>query len=153
MGELSNFGFDRPKHAHWSRYIEQKLYIPSILFFTIRSYLIAQYWIVTQLQMESVGLTPPERQFAFTLTRHYKVHLYWDRDEIMPCYFAMIFYGNSNVDHVLSCQSQSGVPQIILSCYKALPQQKYKVWSHFPLIPQYNTPRQLMIWLKSVVPT
>ena len=52
-----------------------------------------------------------------------------------------------------SCQSQSAVPQITLSCYKALSQQKYKVWSHFPLNPHYNTPRHLMIWLKSVRPT
>ena len=53
----------------------------------------------------------------------------------------------------LTCQSQSGVPQIILSCYKALSQQKYKVWSHFPLKPHYNTSRHLMIWLESVRPT
>ena len=49
-----------------------------------------------------------------------------------------------------SCQSQSGVPQITLSCYKALSQQKYKVWSHFPLKPHYDTSRHLMIWFKSV---
>ena len=49
-----------------------------------------------------------------------------------------------------TCQSQSGVPEITLSCYKALSKQKYKVWSHFPLKPHYNTPRHLMIWFKSV---
>ena len=52
-----------------------------------------------------------------------------------------------------TCQSQSGVPQITMSCYKALSQQKYQVWSHFPLKPHYNTSRHLMIWLKSVRPT
>ena len=52
--------------------------------------------------------------------------------------------------HMNACQSQSGVPQITLSCYKALSQQKYKVWSHFPLKPHYNTSRHLMIWFKSV---
>ena len=50
----------------------------------------------------------------------------------------------------VTCQSQSGVPQITLSCYKDLSQQKYKVWSHFPLKPHYNTSRHLMIWFKSV---
>ena len=27
---------------------------------------------------------------AFTLTRNFKVHLHWDRDEIMPWYYVMI---------------------------------------------------------------
>ena len=54
------------------------------------------------------------------------------------------------LQNLLTCQSQSGVPQITLSCYKALSQQKYKVWSHFPLKPHYNTSRHLMIWFKSV---
>ena len=27
---------------------------------------------------------------AFALTRHFKVHLHWDRDEIMPWYYVVI---------------------------------------------------------------
>ena len=59
----------------------------------------------------------------------------------------------SSIKYLLSCQSQSGVPQITLSCYKALSQQTYLVWSHFPLKPHYNTSSHLMMWLKSVRPT
>ena len=70
-------------------------------------------------------------------------------------FFYQIYFLSLLTFHPLSwlwytCQSQSGVPQITLSCYKALSQQKYKVWSHFPLKPHYNTSRHLMIWFKSV---
>ena len=61
-------------------------------------------------------------------------------------------HSSEPIPKLVSCQSQSGVPQITLSCYKALLQQKYKVWSHFPLKPYHNTSRHLMIWLKSVRP-
>ena len=30
------------------------------------------------------------KDMAFTLTRNFKVHLHWDRDEIMPSYYVMI---------------------------------------------------------------
>ena len=71
-------------------------------------------------------------------------------DVSAPGYSLWILYWRCYLETPLSCQSQSGVPQITLSCYKALSQQKYKVWSHFPLKPHYNTSRYLMIWLKSV---
>ena len=30
------------------------------------------------------------KDMAFTLTGNFKVHLHWDRDEIMPWYYVMI---------------------------------------------------------------
>ena len=48
------------------------------------------------------------KDIAFTLTRNFKVHLHWDRAEIMPWYYVMILGVIYSVFFRNICQSVKG---------------------------------------------